>query len=266
MKKLLLFIGMVIVFVSIGQNVFAATPKNSSSTKTTKSSSFNNLQKIFYYIPGAASFASLQMYQDKIDFLAPQSYTIDVNGILTGKISDKVTSITTTKQIKIIPLVSNANFSQGLMTTILASSELQNKVIDQLVTEAQAKGYTGWQFDFERMAATDRDNYSSFVERAAEKFKAHNLHLSVAVITRTSENPDDLPEGSWDNWAGVYDYARIGKAADSVTLMAYDMPDSISTVISRMMVIIPQIKPEIRCVIVVLITSDQPKLRHRDVC
>jgi spore germination protein YaaH len=226
MKKLLLFIGMVIVFVSIGQNVFAATPKNSSSTKTTKSSSFNNLQKIFYYIPGAASFASLQMYQDKIDFLAPQSYTIDVNGILTGKISDKVTSITTTKQIKIIPLVSNANFSQGLMTTILASSELQNKVIDQLVTEAQAKGYTGWQFDFERMAATDRDNYSSFVERAAEKFKAHNLHLSVAVITRTSENPDDLPEGSWDNWAGVYDYARIGKAADSVTLMAYDMPDS----------------------------------------
>lgn len=80
------------------------------------------------------------------------------------------------------------------------------------------------------VAATDRDNYSLFVERAAEKFKAYDLHLSVAVITRTSENPDDLPDGSWDNWAGVYDYARIGKAADSVTLMAYDMPASVGPV------------------------------------
>lgn len=209
--------------------------KSSTSKKTVKKvvkkkvatlPSVASLEKVFYYIPGAASFASLQMYQDSIKILAPQSYTIDIEGNLSGGIHEKVQEIVRAKNIQVLPLVSNKNFSQGLMTTILASSDLQNKVIDQLVTEAKAKNYIGWQFDFERMAATDRENYSLFVERAAQKFRENNLHLSVAVITRTSENPTDLPEGSWDNWAGVYDYTRIGKAADSVVLMAYDMPAS----------------------------------------
>lgn len=52
------------------------------------------------------------------------------------------------------------------------------------------------------------------------------LLLSVAVIARTSENPTDLPEGSWDYYAGVYDYKRIGAAADFISLMSYDDPYS----------------------------------------
>lgn len=206
--------------------MFAASPVFAATKSASKPISVDQMEKVFYYIPGAASFASLQMYQDKIGILAPQSYTIDETGTLSGKINEKVTAITNEKKIKVMPLVSNKNFSQGLMTTVLSSVDIQNKVIDQLITEAKNNNLIGWQFDFERMAATDRDNYSAFVELAAKRFRENNLHLSVAVITRTSENPSDLPEGSWDNWAGVYDYIRLGKAADSIVLMAYDMPDS----------------------------------------
>ena len=51
-------------------------------------------------------------------------------------------------------------------------------------------------------------------------------------MARYSDKPSDLPVGSWDKWAGVFDYTRIGKAVDFVTLMAYDEPASIGPVAS----------------------------------
>lgn len=121
--------------------------------------------------------------------------------------------------MSIRPLVFQEGFNTQTMSTILASTIVQDTIIDSLITEAKNKGYIGWQFDFEHMIATDRDAYGSFVERTAKKFNEQKLMLSVAVIGRTSENPKDLPERSWDYWAGVFDYKRIGKAADFVTLM-----------------------------------------------
>jgi spore germination protein YaaH len=39
-------------------------------------------------------------------------------------------------------------------------------------------------------------------------------------------------DGSWDNWTGAFDYARIGKAADFVSVMAYDDSKSFGPVAS----------------------------------
>lgn len=188
------------------------------------------LEKLFYYVPGEGAFITLDQYVQNIDVFAPQVYKVDATGTLTGKISDKAAaSVAKNPKAKVMPLVFQEGFDPAVMHAILSSVEVQNRIADQLVAEAQSKGYAGWQFDFEHIMATDRDAYSSFVELVAKKLHEHNasrLILSVAVIARTSEKPSDLPEGSWDNWAGVFDYSRIGKAADFVTLMAYDMPAS----------------------------------------
>lgn len=197
--------------------VFAATKK------TTEKS----LEKIFYYVPGQGAFVTLEQYIKNIDIFAPQVYKVDDKGLLTGKISDKVKEVLVKNQkTKVMPLVFQEGFNPDVMHTILTTPEIQNKIINAMITEAETKGYTGWQFDFEHIKATDRDPYSAFIELAAKKFHEKKLILSVAVIARTSENPKDLPEGSWDYWAGVFDYKRIGKAADFVTLMAYDEPAS----------------------------------------
>ena len=209
-------------------SLFAAPAAFAATTKTTT----KPLESMFYYIPGSAAFASMQMYADKITILAPQAYTVDATGTLKGKLADQVIALVAAKNIKVMPLIANQGFSQTVIHTILVSPDLQNKVIDQLIAEAKLKNYIGWEFDFERIPATDRDAYSAFVELAASKFKAQNLRFSVAVLARTSENPSDLPAGSWDNWSGVYDYKRIGAAADFVSLMAYDMPDSTGPVAS----------------------------------
>lgn len=185
------------------------------------------LEKVFYYVPGEGAYVTLENYISKIDVFAPQVYKVSQDGVLTGKISDVVTQLLAKNpRVKVMPLVFQEGFDRDVMHEMLARPSVQEKVIASLITEAKAKGYWGWQFDFEHMYATDRNWYASFVEDAARAFKKEGLKLSVAVIARTSENPKDLPEGSWDYWAGVFDYKRIGAAADFVTLMAYDQPVS----------------------------------------
>lgn len=197
--------------------VFAATKKPVAKP----------FEKLFYYVPGEGSFVTLDTYVKNIDIFAPQVYKVDASGVLTGKISDKATSaVSKNSKTKTMPLVFQEGFSPDTMHSILTSETVQDKIITALIAEAQSKKYSGWQFDFEDMPATDRDAYSHFIEKTAQAFHSNKLLISVAVIARTSEKPGDLPEGSWDYWAGVFDYKRIGKAVDFVTLMAYDEPDS----------------------------------------
>lgn len=185
------------------------------------------LEKLFYYVPGEGSFATLDQYVDHVGIFAPQVYKVNAAGVLTGKISDKALgAVARNSKTTIMPLVFQEGFNAEVMHTILTSREVQDKIIAALVAEAVSKKYIGWQFDFENSYATDRDAYSVFIEKTAEVFHKNNLQLSVAVIARTSEKASDLPEGSWDYWAGVFDYKRIGKAADFITLMAYDEPGS----------------------------------------
>lgn len=203
--------------MTVASPVYAATKKVASKP----------LEKLFYYVPGEGAFATLDQYVNHVGIFAPQVYKVSKEGVLTGKISDKALgAVAKNSKTTIMPLVFQEGFNVEVMHTILTSSEVQDKIIAALVAEALVKKYIGWQFDFENMYATDRDAYSLFVEKTASAFHKNNLKLSVAVIARTSEKASDLPEGSWDYWAGVFDYKRIGKAADFVTLMAYDEPGS----------------------------------------
>lgn len=249
MKKLFILLSLLLLISTPFVGVFAATtkkttPKSSTTKKiTTKKPSVKKtttqpipqrtgkkLGIVAYYVPGSNSFASLQMYGSQVKVLAPQVYTVDASGRLTGSLSEKAIEEINKHKLSVMPLVSNKDFKRDIMPAVFADEKIQDKIIDALVTEAKKNNYIGWQFDFEAMHASDRDNYSAFVEKAAKVFKSEKLFLSVAVIPRFSELPEDLPTGSWEYWAGVYDFARIGKAVDFVSLMTYDDPYSIGPV------------------------------------
>lgn len=231
MKKFLTFFLILLTLVPVS-SVFAATKKVKKTTSQAKISTTVKLEHLGYYKPGDVSFDSLLMHGKHIQIFAPQVYTVDASGKLVGKISDLARTEIEKNKLKVMPLVANKDFSRTTIHTILDSQELQDTVINSLITEAKSKDYTGWQFDFEAINAEYRDRYSSFVERTAKAFKKEKLLLSVAVVARTSEIPEDLPLGSWDYWAGVYDYKRIASAADFVSLMSYDQPDSTGPVAS----------------------------------
>ena len=172
---------------------------------------------------------SLQKNADKIDILAPQFYGISPSLKLVGGLDSNLKAVIAQKKIKVMPLVSNADFRQDVIHNLLISGTAQNAVIKSFVDTAKKNKYIGWQFDFENISYLDKDLYSSFVEKTAKSLHANGLILSVAVVSRTV---DFEYTTAFKNWSGVFDYARIAKAVDFISLMTYDDPNSVGPVAS----------------------------------
>jgi len=173
-----------------------------------------------------AGVKSVEQNWQKIDILAPQYHTVLFSGNtawIKGIFGAKLKQAIKGHNLKVMPLISNANFSQPLMHKLLASPAQQDRVIAGLVYLAKRDKFIGWQFDFENISWQDKDLYSAFVEKTYKKFKQNNLVLSVAVIARWSDFEDT---NAFKNWSGVYDYSRLAQSSDFISMMAYDDPQS----------------------------------------
>src|SRR5450830_2006430 len=103
-------------------------------------------------------------------------------------------------------------FSHGIAAAILASPELRRRLIDNIVTLVEDKGYDGIDLDWEALKAADRDRFSSFVAELAAALHAKRRFLSIAIFPKTYE------PGQWDNQ--IYaDWVRLGRAADEFKIM-----------------------------------------------
>jgi len=202
------------------------------SSNTTSSSTQTFAHNVLYVTGSAKSIASLSLHVSPFDIVAPQTYTTTPKGRLLGRANKKVLDIAQKVGASVMPLVSNQNFSQKGVHAFLNDPMAQNKLLSSLVSEAQNKKYIGYQYDFEHMAASDRDLYSQFVAKSAVALHASGLQLSVAVAPQHSQNIADYGPGSWQNWTGAFDYAALGASADFVSIMAYDDSNSVGPVAS----------------------------------
>ncbi|MDD4989233.1 MAG: glycosyl hydrolase family 18 protein [Candidatus Pacebacteria bacterium] len=182
--------------------------------------------RIFYYREGKNARTSLYSGELAIDVLAPQAYTFQDDGTLVGSVNQYVLSYSKNKGIKVMPLVTNPNFSKSGVHSFLDDAAQQSKAIEGLVKEAQDKGYWGWQIDFEQMDFSYRDKFSKFVEKFGDAMKTNGLISSVAVVSQFSQNPSDYVNTLWQDLIGVYDYSALASHTDFLTIMTYDDPDS----------------------------------------
>ncbi len=93
---------------------------------------------------------------------------------------------------------------------LLSQPKNRALLISNLLDEVNRNGYDGVNIDFELMGSADANLFTNFLQEL--KNSLGNKTLSVAVFARTSK----------DRWATPYEYARIGKIADRVVVMAYD--------------------------------------------
>lgn len=182
--------------------------------------------RLFYYRDGKAAKQSLFAHPGSIDIFAPQDYSIGADGTLSGSLEPDVLAFTKKHKIKVMPLVTNGNFSRATYKAFLSDPTKEAIAISALVQEAQTRGYVGWQFDFEQMDASDRDAYSAFVASTGSALHAAGLTLSVAVVARFSDTPADYKSTLWQDLIGVYDYDALASSTDFITLMSYDDPES----------------------------------------
>jgi spore germination protein YaaH len=181
---------------------------------------------VFYYTEGKKSFASFQKNAKYMDVIAPQVYSANAKGELSGSPSGRFLEVARVNRLKIMPLIVNSKFSSTTMDKILDDPTVQDKIIDAMIAEAKEYDYWGWQFDFEQMWADRRDKYTAFAKRAYPRLKAAGLKFSVAVIAQTSLSSADYPRDLWRRVIGVYDYKELGANADFLSLMTYDQADS----------------------------------------
>ncbi len=186
--------------------------------------SASDYDRLFYYRHSDRAFASLKKNYTSIDTLAPQVHTIDGAGNLQGEIDKDVLKFAKKKKIDVMPLVTNGAFNKEVSAAFLANADARALAVSSMVAEAKAKKYVGWQIDFEQIDVSHRDEFSAFIAEAADAFHAENLLISVAVVSKVSDDPADYPGELWTNLIGVFDYEALGGSADFLSIMSYDEP------------------------------------------
>jgi spore germination protein YaaH len=179
----------------------------------------------FYYVQDAAAFQSLEQNASRIDLLSPVWIYVDRGGRVRTEPEPRVEKIAAAHDIAVMPVVMNTDFDPEIAREVLRDDGRRNALADRLIEITKEKNYHGLQLDFENLAAEDRDGYAELAQRLAATLHRAGKKLSVAVAAPVFSIGaiDRIPE-SWQVTprSAAFDYARLGKAADFLTLMAYD--------------------------------------------
>lgn len=161
-------------------------------------------------------------------------YFLKKDGLVEGGVKADVLAEAKAKNIKVMPLLANIvilkngneYFDMGIMSDLLGGTSNWQKVSKKLRDEARLYGYYGYQLDLEHININDKEKFLQFVEYLKSELAKDNLKLSAAIVSKVSDNPEDYTRFYWNEWAGAYDYERLGKTLDFVSVMAYDQPRS----------------------------------------
>lgn len=167
---------------------------------------------------------SIQNHIKNINIIAPQAYQINQRGIMWGSVDPAILNLSKSHSVKIMPLVTNANFDSKSTTIFLNNEQAQKKAILEMLKVCQTNHLAGLQIDFEHIPLAEKNAFAQFFQNAAKAMHENHFLISVAIFPRISNNipASERKRSSLENWEGGYDYTALGKASDFVTLMAYD--------------------------------------------
>ncbi|MDB5429574.1 MAG: polysaccharide deacetylase, partial [Caulobacter sp.] len=166
-----------------------------------------------FYVPyGEDSRDSLRAHLSQIDVVSPQWIALNGSAGEVSVVDDPRTRAmlaTDPKHPPVLPLVHNsANeaFNGPLADALMANPAARKTLIANLLTLADAKGYSGYVFDLEDMSEKSKALYPAFLADANRAFQPSGREIWVTA-------PFDR-----EGWP----LERMQKASDTLLLMAYD--------------------------------------------
>lgn len=167
----------------------------------------------------------------KINIIAQQAYQVDDKGILWGSVDPWLIGFAKQNNVKLMPLVTNALFDNVATNKFLHNPAAEKHAIEEMVAVCNKNHYAGLQIDFEHIFLKDKNAYSQFFENVAKALHKNGFLASATIVPRLTDRAPTSYAGkrALERWNGVYDYTALGKAADFVTLMAYDQHGAWST-------------------------------------
>jgi len=166
----------------------------------------------FYVSWDADSRQSLHDHINSLDVVAPQWITLhdgagDID--VTADAEAMALIASAAHPPAIMAVVHNAAggaFNGPLADSIILNPAGEQKLIGNLIDQANRHGYSGFCFDFENMSPKALAAYPAFIARAKQALQPLNLEVWVTAVF------DD------DDWP----FAKLQQASDSLVLMAYD--------------------------------------------
>ncbi|MDB4896623.1 MAG: hypothetical protein JWN15_2885 [Firmicutes bacterium] len=111
--------------------------------------------------------------------------------------------------------IAEEQFSPELGEAVLASTDLQDRVLGNVLQLMRDRGFRGLNIDFEHLRPADREPYNQFLRRAAERMHAAGHTLSTALAPKVSAEQTGA-------WYEAHDYPAHGQIADFSVLMTYE--------------------------------------------
>jgi len=177
----------------------------------------------FYYWNDRLANDSLRAHGRQIGLLSPVWLEVDHDGNLVSTIEKETAAWAAANGIRVMPVVVNRGFRPE--TAAAAGGPARDRLIAAMVQTARRHRFCGLQLDFEGLPETDRNAYAEFTERLAAALHRQGMQLSVAVpAPLAAGGPPSSAVGVWkaSQQSAAYDYARLARAADFISLMAYD--------------------------------------------
>jgi spore germination protein len=165
------------------------------------------------YDPDSLSVVSRE--SESMDQVILFGYGFDREGNVTGSDMTAVRGITgPQKRVLLFGNFSTEGFDAGIAHALVTDRVAGQRAIDGILAKVADFGASGVQIDFEGVALADREAYTDWLRRLADRLHQRGWTLSVAVPAKPGENLNGV--------GGEIDYPAIGQIADWVYLMAYD--------------------------------------------
>ncbi|NOU78201.1 LysM peptidoglycan-binding domain-containing protein [Paenibacillus sp. LMG 31459] len=154
----------------------------------------------------------------ELTYLAPFSFRIKRDGSLQAPPLDNLASIAAQNRVTLMLVVTNledAQFSSELGRIILNDVAVQDRLLENIVTEAKRLNFRDIHFDLEFLRPEDREAYNAFLRKAADIIHKEGFLMSTALAPKTSASQTGA-------WYTAHDYKVHGQVADFVIIMTYE--------------------------------------------
>ncbi|WP_409288049.1 LysM peptidoglycan-binding domain-containing protein [Peribacillus sp. SCS-37] len=164
---------------------------------------------------GASDIREVGRY---LTYSAPFSYSFNEDGTLNSITDVPIIQASVTERVS--PMMSITNFTSKttgsqLARTILSSTDLQDRLLTNILSVMKQKGYEGLNVDFETVYPADRELYNSFLQRTVDRLHPAGFYVSTALAPKTSGEQKGL-------LSEAHDYPAHGRIVDFVVLMTYE--------------------------------------------
>ncbi|MCQ1528185.1 LysM peptidoglycan-binding domain-containing protein [Lutispora saccharofermentans] len=153
-----------------------------------------------------------------LTYASPFSYQVNPDGTLNSINDEPIIEAARNNGVAPLMIVTNfrnGNFDTQLAHEILTNENIQQTLIDNIITTMKNKGYYGLNIDFERVDPNDRELYNNFLRKITPQLHSNNFVVSTALAPKTT----DVTTGAWH---GAHDYKAHGEIVDFVIIMTYE--------------------------------------------